>query len=67
MTTSPVAAVAHWYPEIRHIYMSGYTDDAIVRDGVLESGVAFLEKPLTPDTLAKKVRSVLDAPRAPRG
>jgi PAS domain S-box-containing protein len=47
-------------PEIKVICMSGYTDDSIFRHGVLEAGVAFLQKPVTPGTLAKKVREVLD-------
>ena len=40
--------------------MSGYTDDAIARHGVLEPGIAFLQKPFTPFSLAQKVREVLD-------
>ncbi len=51
-------------PEMRVLFMSGYTDDAILQHGVLDSGVAFLQKPLTPMSLTKKVREVLDAPRA---
>jgi two-component system cell cycle sensor histidine kinase/response regulator CckA len=42
------------------LFMSGYTDDAIVRYGVLESKVPFIQKPFTPDGLAAKVREVLD-------
>ncbi|MGZ5427355.1 MAG: response regulator, partial [Thermoanaerobaculia bacterium] len=48
-------------PDSRVLFMSGYTDDAIARHGVLEPGIAFLQKPFTPFSLAQKVREVLDA------
>jgi two-component system, cell cycle sensor histidine kinase and response regulator CckA len=51
-------------PETRVLFVSGYTDDAIVRHGVLEPGIHYLEKPFTPDALARKVRAVLDGARA---
>ena len=41
--------------------MSGYTNDAILHHGVLAPGVSFIQKPLTPDSLIRKVREVLDA------
>jgi two-component system, cell cycle sensor histidine kinase and response regulator CckA len=47
-------------PEMKVLCMSGYTDDSIVRHGVLETGVAYIQKPLTPASLATKVREVLD-------
>jgi two-component system, cell cycle sensor histidine kinase and response regulator CckA len=49
-------------PEIKVLYMSGYTDDAVVRHGVLTEQVAFLQKPFSLDTLARKVRAELDKP-----
>ncbi|MBC2695308.1 MAG: response regulator [Desulfobacteraceae bacterium] len=48
------------YPRMKVIYMSGYTDNAIVRHGVLAPGLNFLEKPFTPKKLACKVRETLD-------
>jgi len=47
-------------PEMKVLFMSGYTDDTIVRHGILESDLAFLQKPFTPHDLARKVREVLD-------
>jgi CheY-like chemotaxis protein len=47
-------------PGLEVIYMSGYTDDAIVQHGVLKHGIAFLHKPFTSEALGRKIREVLD-------
>jgi two-component system, cell cycle sensor histidine kinase and response regulator CckA len=52
-------------PALRVIYMSGYTEDAIVQHGVLKPGIAFLHKPFTSETLGRKIREMLDRPSAP--
>ncbi len=49
-------------PEIKVLYTSGYPRDVIVNQGVLEEGIELIEKPFTPDTLARRIRGVLDAP-----
>ena len=46
-------------PDLKVLFMSGYTHSAIVHNGVLEEGLAFLEKPFTPEALAVKIRQVL--------
>jgi PAS domain S-box-containing protein len=53
------------YPHTRILFTSAYTENAIVHQGVLDKGVALLQKPFTPSALALKVRETLDAPTAP--
>jgi DNA-binding NtrC family response regulator len=52
--------IASIRPEIKVLYMSGYTDNAIVHHGVLAEGVNYIQKPFTVESLARKVREVLD-------
>ena len=48
-------------PTLKVLFISGYTDDSVVRHGVVEGDVAFLQKPFTMRALADKIREVLDA------
>jgi FixJ family two-component response regulator len=53
--------LARHRPEAKVLFVSGYTDDAIVRHGVLKAEVEFLQKPFSIGALTRKVRSILDA------
>lgn len=58
--------LAEIHPNIKVLFMSGYTSEGIVHNGVLERDTAFLQKPFTPTALARKVGEVLEAfPTAP--
>ncbi|HEX9886025.1 MAG TPA: ATP-binding protein, partial [Longimicrobiales bacterium] len=54
-------------PDLRVLYMSGYTDNAIVHHGLLEPGIHFLQKPFSTDALARRVREILDEGRGQGG
>jgi len=56
-----------WHPEMKVLYMSGYTDDAAIQQGLIDAGSEFLEKPFSPELLALKLRQVLDAAKTPAG
>jgi two-component system, cell cycle sensor histidine kinase and response regulator CckA len=54
-------------PQMKVLYVSGYTSDALNQRIMMEPGTAFLQKPFTPDALARQVRALLDTtPRPPR-
>jgi len=53
-------------PGIRVLLVSGFADDRIMRNGVLDPGMAFLQKPFTLESLSQRVREVLDAPATPK-
>jgi CheY-like chemotaxis protein len=59
--------LAPLYPEMRVLYLSGYTDEAIGQHGLLDVAVNFLSKPFTVEVLAQKVREVLDRRPGPGG
>ena len=48
-------------PDVKAIFMSGYTDDVISRKGILEDGFNFISKPINPVALMRKIRHVLDS------
>jgi two-component system cell cycle sensor histidine kinase/response regulator CckA len=62
LTSGPELArlLADRQPDLKTLFMSGYTNDAVFRHGLLASGAAYLQKPLTPHSLATKVRELLD-------
>lgn len=49
------------YPHIKILFTSGYTDDAIARQGIFDLSVAFIQKPYRPKALARKIREILGA------
>jgi DNA-binding response OmpR family regulator len=53
------------HPETKVLFMSGYTDEAIVHHGILDSGIDFIQKPFSERALAQKIRDVLDTVLTP--
>lgn len=60
-----MAALRHTMPDLPVLFMSGYTDDVVVRHGLLDAGASFIQKPFTTNELAQRLRAVLDS-RTPR-
>ena len=56
--------VAPLRPEMKVVYMSGYTENAMIHQDASDAGVVLLQKPFTPALLARKIREVLDQPKA---
>lgn len=50
-------------PQVRVLYMSGYIDDAVLRHGVMSAAMNFIDKPFTPERMARTIRDVLDGTR----
>jgi len=59
--------LAELRPSVKVLYMSAYTEDAVINYGILDPGTAFIEKPFSPDSLAYKVREVLGTTKASLG
>jgi FixJ family two-component response regulator len=54
------ARLAPLHPDLKVLYMSGYTDNVILHHGVLEAGIDFIQKPFSVQGLANKIRMILD-------
>jgi DNA-binding response OmpR family regulator len=66
MSGRELARICHaQYPKLRVLYMSGYTNDAVGQDGLLEPGPAFIQKPFAGPVLLQRVRAVLDSASPP--
>jgi two-component system cell cycle sensor histidine kinase/response regulator CckA len=59
--------LAERWPRLRVLFMSGYTDDEILRRGLAQAGSSFLEKPFTPERVAGAIRRALDGTTASEG
>jgi len=54
-------ALAEIHPRVRVLYISGYTEDEVLRGRALQEGFPFLQKPFLPNVLARRVREILDS------